>query len=133
MRGRYHNSTELVKSYCREPIFIMLFKHQHNLVSSAYSGVFEDISHFVAVYSYVLKRKNTLLIFGVAPYNRTLVRRFFRYFVHNVISEIEIIGIVKRDFFECPVFIGYFRTKSLINAHICSLLSAVIPMRRKRP
>ena len=133
MSSRYHNSAELMQRYRREPVFIMLFKHQHDPVSPAYSGIFEDISHFVAVCPYILKRENMLLIFGVAPHNRPLIRRFFRYNVHNIISEIEVVRIVKRYFFKRTVFIGYFRTKSLINAHNCSLPSAVIPMRRKRP
>ena len=99
MCRRYHNRSQLMQSYSRKPVFIMAFQNKHNFVALCYACIFEYIGHFIAVFLYIGKCKDVFLIFGIAPYDGSFFGSLIGYGVHNIISKIEIVGIVKGNTF----------------------------------
>ena len=133
MCGGNHHRSQFMQCYGSKPVFIVPFQHQHYHVSAANSFIRQNICHLIAVLFDIAKGENMFLILGVAPNKRALFRCFIGNSIDNIISEIKIVRIMQGDFFQIPVLTDQFRTKFLVNAHLCySLTTSPTPIWRKR-
>ena len=67
------------------------------------------------------------LTLDVAPHKRTFLRRLICDLIDNIITEVEVVGIIKCYFFKPAVFIESLITKLFVYTHSYSLMTASAP------
>ena len=130
--GRYHHGAQLVEGYGSKPVFVVAFEDDHDPVAPAYAGCPENIGHLVAVSLYIVKSKDMFFVFGIAPDKGSLSRRHIGEPVDHIVSEIEVFRTVDGKAGQDAVSVKGFGAEILIYAHVYSLITAAVPIRRKR-
>ena len=121
MGGRNHHRPQLVKRHCCKPVFIMAFQYYQHPISRTDVCLPEYICHLIAVYFYIPKGKDMLLLLRVAPDKGCLIRCLLRKHIRHIISKIKICRILKLKALKGTIFPNHFPAIFLIDTHICSL------------
>ena len=66
------------------------------------------------------------LALDVAPYKRAFFRRFICDLIDNIVTEVEVVGLVQCYFFQSVVFIDKLITIPFVDTHIYSIKAAAV-------